>query len=58
MTLIMINKEDLYHFENVQDAFLWIEMNPTQDELVILGDDDEQDVMEYFLNENYPVHIV
>jgi hypothetical protein len=59
MTLLVINKEDLYHFSCPEDAHLWMDMNPTEKESVVLYPDDEFDEdFQEFLEDYYPLEII
>lgn len=58
MTLLMINREDLYHFETVQDAVLWMERNGDDNEIVIIEQDEYDEDFQLFLEEHYPLEIL
>ena len=58
MTLLMVNAEDMYNFETVEDAFLWIHLHRTDEEILILGEDDEQgEEVKAYLNAMAPIEI-
>lgn len=57
MALIMVNEEDLYHFENVEDAFLWIELNPTDESIVMMGEGHDTEIVMHYIKENYPIEV-
>ena len=57
MTLLLKN-EDLFHFSNVEDAFLWMEIHQSEDPVIILGELENSDVVEAYIQEYYPLEII
>lgn len=57
MTLLMVDKKDLYHFHSVHDALYWIERNPMA-EIAIIEEDEYDSDFQDFLEEHYPLEII
>lgn len=58
MTLVLLKNEDLFHFQSIGDAEIWILNNPTTDEVVVLPDEDETVEFQNFLEQNCPIEII
>lgn len=57
MTLLLVNKEDLYHFRNIDDMELWIGEHGHDQEIIVIADDEYNEEFQEFLDDNAPLII-
>ncbi len=59
MALVMVNREELYNFETVDDAIYWMENNKIENrEQVIIVDEEDDEELEAYLEEHAPIEIL
>ena len=58
MALLMVNEENLYRFSTIEDAILWIEMHRTDEDIIILGEAEDTEDVETYLQQVAPIEII
>ena len=57
MTLLVTGEREMYHFDNLDDTILWMNMHP-EEKVTIVPDDEYDEDFQMFLEYNAPFEIV